>query len=96
VLTEKLAGLYETQGKPSSAIQTYQRALTRNPSREQRIRIRLTLSDKLVAAGRESDALENYKQLLTESPDYPGKPNIEAKLAALEQKPAGTNAPDKP
>lgn len=96
VLTEKLAGLYETQGKPSSAIQTYQRALTRNPSREQRLRIRLPLSDKLVAAGRESDAIENYKQLLNESPDYPGKPSVEAKLAALEQKLAGTNAPASP
>ncbi len=96
VLTEKLAGLFETQGKPSPAIETFQRVLTLNPSPEQRIRLRLTLSDKLVAAGRESDAIENYKQLLKESPDYPGQPSVEAKLAALEQKLAGTNAPAKP
>jgi uncharacterized protein (TIGR03790 family) len=95
VLTEKLADLFETQGKPSPAIETYQRALTRNPSPEQRIRIRLTLGEKLLAQNREADALENYKQLLKESPDYPGKTSIEAKLAALEQKPAGTNAPAK-
>jgi uncharacterized protein (TIGR03790 family) len=93
VLTEKLAGLYEMQGKPSSAIQMYQRALTRNPSPEQRIRIRLTLGEKLLAQNREADAIENYKQLLQESPDYPGKPSIEAKLAALEQKLNGTNVP---
>lgn len=86
VLTEKLADLYEAEGKPSSAIDTYKLALTRNPSPEQRIRLRLTLGDKLVAAGRESDTIENYKQLLKESPDYPGKPSLEAKMAALEQK----------
>ena len=93
VLTEKLAGLYETKGKPSPAIETYQLALTRNPSPEQRIRIRLTLGEKLLAQNRKIAAIENYNQLLKESPDYPGKPSIEAKLAALEPKPAGTNAP---
>ena len=96
VLTEKLAGLYDMQGKPSSAIQTFQRALTRNPSPEQRIRIRLTLGEKLLAQNREADAIENYKQLLKESPDYPGKPSVEAKLTALEPKPADTNAPASP
>ena len=73
-----------------------ERALTRNPSPEQRIRIRLTLAEKLLAQHREADAIENYKQLLQESPDYPGKPSIEAKLAALEQKLTDTNAPAKP
>jgi tetratricopeptide (TPR) repeat protein len=92
VLTEKLADLYEMQGKPSSAIETYQRALKLNPSPEQRIRIRLTLGEKLLAQNREAEALEKYKQLLKESPDYPGKSSVEARLAALEQKLAGTNA----
>jgi uncharacterized protein (TIGR03790 family) len=91
VLTEKLADLYEMQGKPSSAIDTYELALTRNPSPEQRTRIRLTLGDKLVVAGREADAIENFKQLLKESPDYPGRPSVEAKMAALEQKLANSN-----
>jgi uncharacterized protein (TIGR03790 family) len=92
VLTEKLADFYEMRGKPSSAIETFQRALTLNPSPEQRIRIRLTLGEKLLAQNREADAIENYKQLLKESPDYPGKPSVEAKLAALEQKLASTNS----
>ena len=93
VLTEKLADFYQMQGKPSSAIATCQRALTLNPSPEQRIRIRLTLGEKLLAQSRETDAIENYQQLLKESPDYPGRPTVEAKLAALEQKTTGTNAP---
>jgi uncharacterized protein (TIGR03790 family) len=96
VLTEKLADFYQMQGKPSSAIGTYQRALTLNPSPEQRIRIQLMLGEKLLAQNREADAIENYRQLLKESPDYPGRPNLEAKLAALEPKPADTNAPAKP
>jgi uncharacterized protein (TIGR03790 family) len=96
VLTEKLADLYEMQGKPSSAIETYELALTRNPSPEQHIRLRLTLAEKLLAGGREADAIENYKRLLQEAPDYPGKPSIEAKLAALESKPANTNSAAQP
>jgi tetratricopeptide (TPR) repeat protein len=96
VLTEKLAGLYEMQGKPSSAIETYELALTRNPSPEQRIRLRLTLAEKLLAQNREADAINNFKQLLQEAPDYPGKPSIEAKLAALESKPANTNSAAQP
>jgi tetratricopeptide (TPR) repeat protein len=96
VLTEKLADCYEMQGKPSSAIGTYQRALKLNPSPEEHIRIRLTLAEKLLAQNREADAIENYKQLLQESPDYPGKPSVEARLAALEQKLARTNAPAGP
>jgi uncharacterized protein (TIGR03790 family) len=96
VLTEKLADLYTMRGKPSSAIDTYEAALICNPSPEQRIRIRLTLGEKLADAGRDTDAVENYKQLLKESPGYPGKPSIEKKLALLEKKPANTNAPAKP
>jgi len=91
ILTEKLADFYETLGKPSSAIDTYQRALNRQPSPQQRIRLRLTLADKLVAQQREAEAVDNYRRLLQEAPDYPGKPTIEAKLGALEQKLANTN-----
>jgi uncharacterized protein (TIGR03790 family) len=96
VLTEKLADYYEMLGKPSSAIETYQLALTRNPSPLQRIRIRLTVGDKLVAQSREAEAIENYKLLLREAPDYPGRPTVEAKINALEQKLAGTNNPARP
>jgi uncharacterized protein (TIGR03790 family) len=91
VLTEKLADFFQQQGKPSSAIETYQRALRLHPSPEQGIRIRLTLVEKLLAQHREADAIENYEQLLKEAPGYPGKPAIEAKLAVLKQKSTATN-----
>jgi uncharacterized protein (TIGR03790 family) len=96
VLTEKLADLYEAEGKPFSAIENYRRALKLNPSPEQRIQIRLTLGEKLLAQDSDADAIEDYKQLLEESPDYPGKNSIEDKLNTLEQSPAKSGVPDKP
>jgi len=96
VLTEKLADLCTAEGKPSSAIENYERALKLNPSPEQRIRIRLILGEKLQEQGREADVIEDYKNLLAESPDYPGKNSIEDKLNALEQKSASTDAPARP
>lgn len=86
VLTEKLAEVYAAAGKPISAIETWQRALKLNPSPEQRIRIRLTLGEKLIAENRLADAQQNYRDLLAESPDYPGKKAIEDKLQWLEMK----------
>lgn len=83
VLTEKLADLYEQEGKPSSAIDMYQRALKLEPSPEQRIRLRLTLDEKLEAQAREQDAYDNFQQLLRESPDYPGRIAIYQKLLGL-------------
>ncbi len=91
VLTEKLADLYAEQGKPSSAILTYQTALKLNPSPEQRIRLRLTLGEKLALQDRQTEAAEDYRKLLAEAPDYPGHDSISNKLATLEQK----NAPGK-
>jgi uncharacterized protein (TIGR03790 family) len=96
VLTEKLADIYDAQGKPSSAILTWQNALKLNPSPQQRIRIRLTLGEKLQAQARDGEAIENYQQLLAESPDYPGKQSVANNLAALRQKISSTNAPAKP
>jgi uncharacterized protein (TIGR03790 family) len=89
VLTEKLAELCDAQGKPESAIDFYQRALNLDPSPEQRIRIRLTLGQDLVAQNEIDDAIENYKELLEESPAYPGRDTISIKIAALEQKASG-------
>ena len=95
VLTEKLADLYDAQGKPSSAILTYQNALSLNPSPGQRLRIRLALGEKLRAQARDAEAFEDYQKLLAESPDYPGREFVNNSLAALQQKATGTNPPPK-
>ena len=86
VLTEKLADLCDTDGKPDSAAQFYQRALNLNPSPEQRIRIRLALAGELLTQGQTAGAIQDYKELLEESPAWPGKASISDKIAALEQK----------
>jgi tetratricopeptide (TPR) repeat protein len=86
VLTEKLAQLYDMQGKPASAIDAWRRALTLNPSPHQRIRLHLILAEKLAAEGREADMAENWRQLIADSPDYPGLPGIREKLGYLEHK----------
>jgi uncharacterized protein (TIGR03790 family) len=83
VLTEKLADLYTELGKPSSAISAYEKALTLNPTPQQRIRLRLTLGEKLVAAKRNDEARTNYQKLLQEAPDYPDAVGIGHKLAGL-------------
>ena len=86
VLTEKLADLYAAQGKPSSAVQTYEAALNLRPSPQQRVRLRLTLGDKLLALQREAEAYTDYQALLAESPAYPEKAAIYHKLLPLAQK----------
>ena len=86
VLTEKLADLYSAQGKPSSAIQTYEEALKLHPSPQQRIRLRLTLGEKLSGLKLESEAYTNYQALLEEAPDYPDKSTIYRTLLPLAQK----------
>lgn len=83
VLMEKLGDLYSEQGKPSSAISAYEKALTLNPSPQQRIRLRLTLGEKLLAAKRDEEARTNYQKLLQEAPDYPDAVGIGQKLAGL-------------
>ena len=83
VLTEKLASLYASLGKPNSAIDTWQQALKLNPTPGQRIRIRKLISAEMLAQGREADAADNWRKLLAEAPDYPGKPAIEKSLEAI-------------
>lgn len=85
VLMEKLAELYERQGKPSSATDAWQSALKLNPSPQQRIRLHLILAEKLMEAGRIADAAENWRRLIADAPDYPGLKNAREKLVELEK-----------
>ena len=91
VLTEKLADLYESEGKPASAIDMYEQALKLGPSPEQRIHLRLTLGEKLEQHDQDQEAYDNYQELLQEATDYPGKISIYQKLLALARK---LNKPD--
>jgi uncharacterized protein (TIGR03790 family) len=92
VLTEKLADLYGSLGKPESAIETYEKALQLDPSPQQRVRLRLTLGEKLMAVSQSEDknkykeALENYTEMLRENPDYPNKLAVYQKLLPIAQK----------
>lgn len=86
VLSEKLADIYATQGKPSSAILLGQQALKLDPSPQQQIRIMLTLGERLAAAGRDAEAIENYEALLAANPNYPDRLGIYRKLLPLAQK----------
>src|SRR5262249_15085440 len=86
VLTEKLADLYGVEGKPSSTIEAYEDALKLGPSLLQRVRIRLELADRLVAADRTKEAYADLKALLDEDPTYPGKEIVRKKMLGLANK----------
>ncbi len=83
VLTEKLGDLYALEGKPSSAIWAYQNALKMNPSPQQKLRLRLSLGEKLQEQARNAEAIENDRKLLSETRDYPGKNSVEVKIKSL-------------
>jgi tetratricopeptide (TPR) repeat protein len=86
VLTEKLGDLYGAQGKPSSSVRAYEGALKLDPSPQQRLRLRLTLGEKLLALDRAPEAYANLQKLLEEFPNYPDKLALYRKLLALAQK----------
>jgi len=86
ILSEKLANLYSDIGKPSSAIEMLERALELKPSPEQKVRLRLALGEKLIAADRTQDAVEDYAKIIPENPDYPAKAEIYGKLKSLAKK----------
>ncbi len=86
VLTEKLAELYDQLGKPNSAVDAWQHALTLKTSPQQRIRLRRVLTEKLIAAGREADAAENLRQFIAEAPNYSDIFSTRERLGILERK----------
>ena len=91
ILSEKLGELCAEVGKPSSAIESYERALQDEPSPMQRVRLRLVLGEKLLAADRKDDAYENYKSLAGESPRYPGLRQVYQRLLLLANSLGRTN-----
>ena len=86
VLSEKLAELEEKQGLRESAIKALRNALTFDPTPQQRVRLTLTLAEKLIAAGREREALALWDDFLRTTPDYPDALGLYTKMQALAAK----------
>jgi uncharacterized protein (TIGR03790 family) len=83
VLTEKLADLYHKQGQDELSILSLHRALTFNPSPQQRVRLTLTLAERLVAAGKPAEALALCDDFLKSRLDYPDAVALYTKMEAL-------------
>jgi uncharacterized protein (TIGR03790 family) len=86
VLTEKLGDLYYAQGKPSSAAHAYEEALKLDPTPQQRLRLLLTLGERLSALNREPEAYSQYRVILRDFPNYPDKVGVYKRLLVLAQK----------
>jgi Tfp pilus assembly protein PilF len=86
ILTEKLAEYYETIGKRESSVHELEKALKLDPSPQQRVRLTLTLADRLVALGKESDAFDVIDQFYKETPWYPDMLGLCQKIDALARK----------
>lgn len=83
VLTEKLAELYDLQGKPHSAALTWQRALKLSPSPQQRYRLLRLLAERFKTLEQWADAYETSRTLLQEYADQVDKTALYQELAAL-------------
>jgi tetratricopeptide (TPR) repeat protein len=86
VLMEKLAALYDQEGKPASAIHALQQAIELDPSPLQGVRLMLHLRDKLIAAGDYAEAYRVSKSFIQKYPAYPNPLPIYRELAELAQK----------
>jgi uncharacterized protein (TIGR03790 family) len=86
VLAEKTAELDFKEGLSESSIKALRQALQFDPTPQQRVRLTLTLSDRLVAAGRESEALALCEEFLKQSPDYPDAIGLYTKMEAMATK----------
>jgi uncharacterized protein (TIGR03790 family) len=86
ILSEKLGELYSAEGRPGSAVKEWERALTLNPSPQQRVRLRITLADHLIADNRLQDASDDLNKLLAEDTDYPDLAVLYRRLLAIEIK----------
>jgi uncharacterized protein (TIGR03790 family) len=86
VLAEKLADLYQIEGQDELSIKAFRRALELGPTPQQRVRLTLGLSDRLVAAGHGTDALALCDEFLKKSPDYPDAIGLYSKMETLATK----------
>ena len=83
ILTEKLAQLYQKEGKPELAIKSFRQALALHPTPQTAVRLTLALGEQLQAAGRDAEALKLYDDFLKNTPDWPGALALYQKMEAL-------------
>jgi tetratricopeptide (TPR) repeat protein len=83
VLTEKLGDLYWSQNRFTDALDTWETALKRNPSPQQRLRLILNLAERRSVIGPDAGALALYQRFLQEYPDYPDRLKVHQGLLAL-------------
>ncbi len=95
VLSEKQGDLYLAQGKPSSAVYTYMRALKLDPSPLQRLRLTLVTGQQLETLDRNQEAFDIYEKLLQDFPDYADRLAICKQLSLLARKLNHTAAVEK-
>jgi tetratricopeptide (TPR) repeat protein len=86
VLTEKLSELYQMEGEDSLAIDACRHALDLGPTPQQRVRLTLTLADRLAATGKVGEALAVYRDFRDKTPDYPDQDGLNKKILELDRR----------
>lgn len=86
ILSEKLAGLYWTIGKPSSSLFTYNRALSLASSPQQKLRILMERISRYTESGQDSEALADYATILKTFPDHGDKLSLYRRMLPLATK----------
>jgi hypothetical protein len=83
ILTEKLAQLYEKEGKPEWAIKSLRQALSLHPTLQTAVRLTLALGEQLEAARQGAAALKLYDDFLKNTPGWPGSLSLYQKMEAM-------------
>jgi predicted Zn-dependent protease len=86
VLSELLGDLDLRNRDIPAAITAYQQALKNNPTPQQKVRLVLTLTDKLQTSGRQVEAFDILDHFYKETPDYPDQLSLCEKLEPLASK----------
>lgn len=83
VLLEKLGDLYYLKAQWDEAAAKYREALQRGPSRQQKVRLYLTLAQARETTGQNEEAFRAYEELIQAVPDYPDLLGLYRKLVPL-------------
>ena len=86
VLTEKLGDLYWNKKKLSDALDLYEKALSLDPSPQQKLRLLLNLANRRTYFGANQAAYDFYRHILREFPDYADLLPIYQKMHLLAEK----------